>query len=399
LLSGNYLSPHAFDIVLANQMSIRLSRAIVDMPIKVNFVATEVALTNPHIDSDAFSVFLHDWIASKISFKWLKAHYMQWGTYTLSKTPNFSADHPVLRMPLIQHFTGFVDYFTKGQTLHQLIDSKKFPEETAYKALHLLLAKGLLVFSEKIVANDSEHRIKVLKNLQAQVANKNKLEIWDRMVAMAGVSDSEPQLVIAEFKKILGIAPAADQKEAYKIFSELQQIAEEAFRFAQAGNRDQLKEELAKAELEKKIKAARLAEEARAALQKSQFAQAEQLLLKAISLDPSIEKIKIHLIWAQLGRAEGTANKEKVIKDLEVEFMQIPPEERYDAIYPFVMGLFYKAKGEFVAAKKSFEKAYNMDGNLLAARREIAALSAKVKRQEPAKGDLKDLVAGFFKKK
>src|SRR6185312_8009722 len=72
LIHGNLLSPHAFNIALANQMSIRLSRTIVDAKVKVNFVATEVELTHPHIDSEALTLFLHDWIASKMTPNWLK---------------------------------------------------------------------------------------------------------------------------------------------------------------------------------------------------------------------------------------------------------------------------------------------------------------------------------------
>ncbi|PIS11641.1 MAG: hypothetical protein COT73_02875 [Bdellovibrio sp. CG10_big_fil_rev_8_21_14_0_10_47_8] len=192
LISNNLLSPHAFNIALANQMSIRLSRTIVDAALKVNFVTTDVELTHPHIDSDALSIFLHDWIASKISVKWLKAHYMQWGDYSLAKSSTFQPTHPVLMTPLVAHFSGFVDYFTKGQSLHQLMDTKKFPEDTAYKALHLLLAKGLLIFGDRTAVMDPVERLKHLKKLQSQLQGKNNLEAWDLMARIAGVSDTEP---------------------------------------------------------------------------------------------------------------------------------------------------------------------------------------------------------------
>lgn len=401
LISGNLLSPHAFNIALANQMSIRLSRTIVDMPVKINFVATDVELTHPHIDSDAFSVFLHDWIASKIDIEWLKAHYTQWGNYSLAKSPTYQPDHPILKMPLVAHFSGFVDFITKGQTLDQLLETNKFPEDTAFKALHLLLSKGLLIFAGQEIVLDPTERLKAFKRLQAQFSNKNKLEIWDILVGMAGGSDSEPQFVVAEFKKILGSEPPAADRELSKAYKQLKQIGEEALQFSQGGNREKMKEEIAKQEIETKIKAASIFEDAKTALSKSMYSNAITQLGKALSLDPSLERVKLYMIWARLGQMETQGVKPRLLEELEMDLLQVPPEEKFEALYSFVMGLFSKFKNDLPAAKKYFEKAYNLDSNLLAARREIAAIIASQKNQkkDPLNRDLKELVAGFFKKR
>lgn len=399
LIHGNLLSPHAFNIALANQMSIRLSRTIVDAPLKVNFVGTDVELTHPHIDSEALSIFLHDWIAAKISIQWLKAHYVQWAEYPLMKSPNFQAESPILHTPLVSHFNGFVDYMTSGATLHQLMDSRKFPEETAYKALHLLLTKGLLTFGEQIKNLDPVEKAKQLKTLSAQFTGKNKLEIWDIMVRMASGSDSDPQAVINEFKRILGDAPKAADRELYAIHSELMKISEEVHKFAISGNREKMKEDILKAELESKIKANNQLEEAKNALHKAQYSQASVLLDKVSALDPNTEKLKMYKIWARLGQVPNDKLKMQALNEVEMQLMQIPPEEKYDALFSFVMGLYQKAKGDIPASKKSFEKASNIDSNFLAARRELALLNNKDEKKDVFNRDLKDLVSGFFKKK
>jgi DNA-binding response OmpR family regulator len=399
LINGNLLSPHAFNIALANQMTIRLSRTIVDQPVKVNFVATDVEMSNPHIDSEALSVFLHDWVASKIDFDWLKAHYTHWGDHSILKTPAFTPGHPLLKMPLIAHFSGLVEYFTSGPTLDQLMDKKKFPEETAYKALHLFLCKGLLVFGDKREQVDGSERQRALRKLSSQFLGRNQLEIWDILVGMAGGSDSEPQLVITEFKRILGPEPENGNPEITRIYQQLKGMAEEALRFARSGSRDKMKEEMAKLEFETKIKAAGLYDEAKNALLKGQFNQALQGFSKASQMDPTLEKLKLYKIWAQLGYGEPNSIKISALKDLEMDFLQVPPEEKFDALYSFVMGLMNKAKGDLAAAKKAFEKAYNLDNSFIQARREIAALSQKNQKKDVMNRDLKDLVAGFFKKK
>jgi CheY-like chemotaxis protein len=63
LIQNNQLSPHAFDLILMEQMNIRVVKTIMDQKIRVNFAAAEVEMTTPSIDSEALLQYLHDWIA------------------------------------------------------------------------------------------------------------------------------------------------------------------------------------------------------------------------------------------------------------------------------------------------------------------------------------------------
>jgi FixJ family two-component response regulator/tetratricopeptide (TPR) repeat protein len=403
LIQRGLLSPHGFNIGMANQMSIRLSRTITDVPIKVNFVATDVELTVPHIDSDSLSVFLHDWIASKFSLSWLKAHYVQWEDYVLMKTPSFVPEHPILSMPMIAHFTGLTEYFTSGLPLGQLLESKKFPEENSFKALYLLLAKGLLSFNENPVFVGTGE-VQSVKKILAQMQGKNKLEVWDFMVRITDGEQAQPAKIFNDFVRILGPEPLVNlkdplSKEAAKAYLTLKAMAEESFAFSKGGNREKMKEEIARSEIEIKIKASSYFEEGKAALQKAQYSIAGPLFVKAIAADPRLEKIKLYQIWARLGQ-ENPAQKGQILRDVELELMQVPPEEKFDALYSFVMGLYYKSKGDFSEAKKSFEKAINLDIGFIPAKRELSRLlTSNAKPKDVFNRDLKDLVSGFFKKK
>jgi ActR/RegA family two-component response regulator len=399
LITSNLLSPHAFNIAMANQMSIRLSRTIVDLPVKVNFVASEVDLTYPHVDSQALSQFLHDWIASKIDLEWLKAHYTQWFDYSLGKSANFTTDNPILKSPLMNHLPGFVDFITSGESLTKLLDQKKYPEEPAYKALHLLLTKGVIIFTEKVaLSHTPDERIKHLKKLQEQFVGCTKLEAWEIMVGLSGGTESNPNVVLSEFKKLIGSDPVGGPPELQKIFSELNRLADETFTFATGGEKEKAKAELEKKEVENKQKVQGLFEEAKALLQKAQYAQAMGVIAKLKVMDHNLEKIKVLSIWCKLGQLETQAVKEKAIADIEMEIVQIPPEEKFEAAYQFVMGLYHKVKNEHEAAKKFFEKAYHLDSTFLAARREIALLVQKNQGKGKETGkDLSSLVKGFFK--
>lgn len=97
----------------------------------------------------------------------------------------------------------------------------------------------------------------------------------------------------------------------------------------------------------------------------------------------------------------GSKSEKFKIKEIELDLMQVPPDERYDALYPFVLGLFLKAQSDHVGARKSFQKAIALDGSFLMARRELGTLeaAAKPQKQDIFTMDLKQVVSGFFNPK
>lgn len=401
LINNNLLSPHAFNIALANQMSIRLSRTIFDEPIKINFVTSEVELTYPHIDSDSLSSFLHDWIASKISLEWLKTHYMQWGDYKLILSPGFNLTNSVLSTPLLEKTSSILDILTKGVTLNQLMEVQGLDIETTYKSLHLLAVRGLVIFIAQKGDFDDVERRKKLQKIFDELRVKSKLDAFDFVVQLTGCSESDGSFIFDEFIKLLGEEPLPTQKELHQIYVDLKHLVESVIDFGSGESREKLKEEKAKSDIELKIRAASQFEEAKQCLQKSQYQKALSLLQKVNSIDSNVDKIKLHLIWARLGVVtEVGGNRQKIVQEVELELLQVPPEEKFDALYSFVVGLYNKLKGDFITAKKSFEKAINLDSTMIVARRELNSIQAlTMQKTDLMNRDLKDLVSSFFKKK
>lgn len=397
LIQGNLVSPHGFDIVLSNQMSIRLSRTIVDQNVKVNFVPTDVEKTSPSISRELFENFLHDWVASKITTEWFRAHFMQWANARVVKTASFDQRPDILRRPLIANLDGLITKITNGQTLHELIDCKIFPEHTLYKSLHFLLTLGLISFDEGRVLN-SQDRLKLMRKMMQQFTNKNRLEIFDLMSKMTSLPESQSDQVYKEYLTLLGSEPSVTEKELASLYGQLLQIGKGAYDFARSGNRDKMKEELMKGEVEMKLKASTLFDEARNLLQKSQYKEALAMIQKAATLDPKIDKLHLYLAWAKLGTLD-TKNRVQGIKEVDMDLMQIAPEDKFDSVYNFVMGLHSKAKGDSAAARKAFEKAIAMDNSMIVARRELTVLSStNTTKTDLLNSDLKSLVGSLFKK-
>ncbi len=398
LIQNNQLSPHAFDLILMEQMNIRLVRTIVDQKIRVNFASAEVDMSSPSIDADSLSFYLHDWIASKISVGWLKSFYVMWSGNLIVKSPAYREDHPALGMSLIKSLDGLTVKLNNQVSLAQLLDIKGYSEVAVYKAIHFLLTKGLIVFAQKAAFRNAQEQFKVLKKIWAELDGKNSYEIVSYLEM--GSAEESMDAALADFMNLIGIAPEDKSSEVYSVWNKIKKSAEEAVAMSRdTGKVDQLRQASQKTEAEAKIKATTLLEEARKHLQLNQFAKAAQQLAEVAKLNPQVPQLHILSSWAKLGVAIDPARRQYVLKEVELELVQIPPDERYDALFPFVMGLFHKVKGDVVAARRSFDKSVALDGSFIPARREISLLAAAKKNQDVFNMDLKQVVSGFFKKR
>ncbi|MEI7973111.1 MAG: response regulator [Bdellovibrio sp.] len=394
LIQENLVSPHALDQVVLSQMNIRLSQTIRDEKYQINFVDSEIERNRPSITPEIFATFLHDWIAGKLSLQWLKTHFLPWLDSQLMKGPHFSNQHPVLLLPLVRALKGIDEVFEKGLSLNQILDSKKWDEESLYKVLFLLLTKGLIVFKD--TDSQPQDRIRSFQKIQDQVRGKNKLEIFETLSQMLGVSDKDPSQVLSEFRKLLASEPSRDLRLQHQ---QLLRLAEEACDFAKKSNRDRIRKELSKDDVDMRLKAANSYEEAKALLQKSQFRQAFELLKKVSQVDPSFPELKLHLAWARMASVSSDPDRTQILGSIEVDLLQIPPEEKTSSLYHFVMGLNFKYKGDLGIAKKQFEKALFLDPQMMVARREMNLLkTVGAEKKNVMDRDLKDLVGSFFKK-
>ncbi|WP_413557528.1 response regulator [Bdellovibrio sp. HCB209] len=402
LIQNNQLSPHAFDLILMEQMNIRLVKTIVDEKIRVNFASAEVDMSNPSIDADALSYYLHDWIASKLSLNWLKSFYMIWTGNVIAKSPTYTDDHPALSMSMIKSLDGLMAKIDGETTINKLLDVKGYTEVGVYKAVHFLLTKGLIVFAQKAAFENPEVQLKSLQKIWANMEGKNGFEIVSYMES--GTMGSSLENVLEEFLNVLGPEPVDQKSEVAVLWRKIKKEAEDAVLVAQDSNKaTQFRQEAQRSEAENKLKANSMMEDVKKALQYTQYAKAMTMVNEIAKLNPQQAQLHLYSTWAKLGvamTADGV-RRAALSKEVEMEMMQIPPDERYDALYPFVMGLFQKIRGDYAGARKQLEKAVAMDGSFMSARRELSTLGAAVKagKQDVFNMDLKQMVSGFFKKK
>lgn len=398
LIQANQLSPHAFDLILAEQMNIRLSRTINEEKIRINFASTEVEMASPYIDSESLMSFLHDWIASKVSVNWLKSLYMMWAGYVIVPGPAFSRDNPAFSTSLVNSLEGFLEKIDKRMTLNQFLSIPGYNEKAVYKGVHFLLTRGQILFEQKASFSSEEEQLLAIKKIYTDTNALNDFGMLEYMEAST-LGSGEARVICNEFLGLLGEMPENRESEAYKLWTKIRQKAEVSA--ANAGDmrqRTQFREAAARNDAEAKLKANRLMEEAKQALQYNQFAKASEILTQVYQLNPQMQQFHLLSAWAKLGMVDP-GRRVFQLKEIELELMQVPPDERYDAVFPFVIGLFNKSKGDLVGARKSLEKSIALDPSFIAARRELGQLDSQNKKQDILRMDLKEMVSGFFKKK
>jgi hypothetical protein len=398
LVQSNQLSPHAFDLMLAQQMNVRLSRTITEEKVKINFASAEVERVSPHLDAEDLTEFLHDWIASKISVAWLKSLYLMWSGYIVVLSPNADKNNRAYSMQLPKSLDGLLNRLGAKLTLSQLLSLPGYNEKTVYKAVHFLLTKGLILFEQKSSFASAEEQLQAVRKIASEIQGRNNFEIMSYMEA-ATLSAEQGESVLDDFVALLGPMPGDQRSEFYKTWSQIKIRVEDAVRASSdQKQRTQFRETSARTEAEGKLKANQMIEEVKQALQLNQFGKAQTLLTEIVKLYPEIPQLHIFAAWTKLGAMDGAKKTPLQLKEVELELMQIPPDERYDSLFPFVVGLFNRSKGDIVGARKSFEKSIALDPSFIVARRELNLLGNQ-KKQDLLSMDLKDMVSGFFKKR
>ncbi len=395
LIDSCKLSPHAFDLILGEQMNVRLTRTIVDGQVKVNFVATEVENVPAAIDSEQLLIYLHDWVASKLPISWLESLYLMWSGQKILTTAAWKSDHPVMKTSFVKRLSQFPQKIEAGVSLTELLSLDGYDSVSVHKALHLMLLKGVIIFSAEKMVLDSVAQRKHLKKIQSQLQDKDSSEVLELFQEL--LKDKPDTIWLDEFIGFVG--PAPEDPEVLKIWKNVKDRFEKAIRI----HWDQSSQEITKIRKNEKSQQ-RLAsmqklDEVKALLQLNQFSKASDLI-KAIKNINDVPGGRLYKAWIQIGTMTA-ARKSVEMKEVELELMQIPPDERYDSFYLYVMGLYLKAKGDLSGAKKAFEKSVAINPTFIVAKREITMLDSLVNqpKQDIFNMDLKDVVAGFFKKK
>lgn len=403
LIKDNILSPHAFDLLLSEQMNISLSRTIQAQKIRINFAPDDTEMKYPNIGPNELLPFLHDWIASKIPGRWLQSQFTFWSNNVIDLGPAYSEDHAGLQTTLVKSTREIFLDIKKGTTINKLNHSKKYDQETLNKVILFLMTSRVIVFSDIILNSTEEEQLINLKNIQTSFHGRSPFEIFQIMQSSTMNSNS-PEEIVQEYLYTLGPEPNSMRPECYQLWHRVYNTIQEAL----GAVKDKEKhaaflQAKRKSDEQTLVRAKARMDEARKEAINGNFPAALDLINEVHRLNPSTYQCHLVSAWIRLG-CVSDLNRDKLMAEVELEMAQVPPDEKYDYLYPFVQGLFAKEKGELGQAKKLFEKSLSLKRDFEPVQEQLYGPKNKnvsvVTSNEDFDGKtfIKELVGGIFRR-
>lgn len=393
LVDASALSPHAIQVVLREQMAIRLSQLITHESYEINFKeAQEGAAPDVTIASRELRAYYHDWIYSKLSSHWITSLYMTWMDHEVYATHRLEWFDEIIFLPLFQSF-GEIPKVVDGQkTLQEILDYFESDSAKAVKVIHYMLVIGMIYFSE-----DPSPKASLLER-------KSRLKkIWEEM------KDKD-------YYDVLGIPKSASQKQILQGYHELakvfhpdkfpqdiapdfRELVDNVFNRITSAyetlkdetRRQEYKVALDKGHTEQILKSEENFEVGRKLLEHRRFDDAVKVFEVAAEVRGRRSDMNIYLAWAKLKSSQAKSPSDEFLKTLFEQINEVPMEDRHVPEYFFVKAMFYRLIDNREKSKSNFKRALSLDPTFLEAKRELNVLRSMPSRKDT---NILDLTVG-----
>ncbi len=403
LVEANVLSPHAIQIVMAEQQGLRLSKTVSDSGVKVNFVESDELRGDAVTDRAIYTELLNEWLVSKIKLDWLKSSYLPWMRYNLKTNTEFVENHRVFSIPVVQRTPDLMKYLLSKQTLEQALADSDVPEEHFYPALHALMVSRVIRFGEAVNTTDTSSQKKRLSRL---IIDLEKQNYFERLHVISKAKEADIKRSYHELAKILhpDKLPSETPNEIRELTKKCFALISVAYEtLSDQSKKDHYILELEKGKASAILEAEQMIESARPLLTKGDFKKAKELLDIATKMAAPTSEARLLSMWARMKTTPPAMNAAVTVQ-IRDELGQIPPEDRHTPTFYFVRGLNLRMGGDLENAKKNLAHAVSLDPDFIDAKREMmvaknAKPAAKDMSGDLLRGDLKDVVGMLFKKK
>jgi CheY-like chemotaxis protein len=394
LVDANLLSPHAIQIVMAEQQGIRLGKIVCNTSVRISFVETEELREEANIDVPMLNDIFNDWATSKFPVDWIKTFYTPWVRHKIVPGPDPSEMNRTLSGPAVLRASKILPMLTKSQTIESLQTESGLSDHDLYAAFHNLFLGGYIRFGEEVKTTDIQVQRKRLKKLEQDLERQNYFE---RMGVSPKAKDVEIKRAYHELAKTVhpdrldADAPIDVRDLARKCFNLIQEANEI---LSNPTARENYLLELEQGRAEKILEAEQMMEQARSCLEKGDIRRAKEILEHAVLNVPITTDLRLLLMWAQI-KSMGGDKDDVLIEKLREQLSSIPPEDRHNSVYFFVKALVLKASGELESAKRSLEQAIGIEPNFVDAKRELNVIGLQIGQDKPVdllRGDLKDVL-------
>lgn len=377
LVHQNLISPHVIDLINAEQMAIRLSYLITENSYRVKYKTEQIPVHPGAIDINLLTSFMVDWLNSKFTTPWLEKFYIPWYENPFVLHPDLTKQHPIFLSETLIQTPQLKDILQNGESLSSLEKKTHLPNGNLYRAIHLLLMRGLLQFDATVKQEDIGGKISRLKNLWADMQNQDYFQILGINQKAKG---SEIKKNFHEIAKLFhpDKLPPESPEDLRSLTKNIFSLMTRAYETLNDSHRKKKYiQELEQGQAELRLQAEALFEEAKDHLNYRRPQAAKTILDKAMRICPPTSEILLHHLWALVATLSETEDKEKALLQINNELNKVPPEDRHDATYYFVKGIFQKQIGEVKMAINNLKHAISLRPNFIEAKRELNILKLK----------------------
>ena len=399
LIGENYVSPHAIDIVLKEQIMWRMRRLIADSQMELNFVSSDEVVPVVTINNNDLTNFFSETIDRTLRTDWLRTHYLPitQNIIALAEDQMSTVDR-IKHLPFVSRiYPALEGPLNKGTTIEELLAQHNEHDEAILKVLHFFNILNCLKFTQVQKNANLAHQINRLTKLEGELERKNYFE---RLGVSRSAKEGDIKRAYFDLAKVLHPDKLGDgtpervQELSQKVFAKIQ-VAYDTLK--KENRREAYLRELEVGQAEKLIQADQLIEHAKNHLAKGENKQANEKLKQARSLNPDSAETLILSIWCDLKAAKNPS--ERLLKDLEKRLQQVPLQARDTPNYYHTRGLFHMTLGDTPKAIKYFKTALSLDSSFINSRRELSKLETKKEPTNIFQADIKDVVGMLFKRR
>lgn len=400
LIDANALSPHAIQIVLTEQLAIRVSKSIQNHPVELRLSSEPTQDESSSLGSHEMSQAMHDWVSSKLSYQWLSDFYLQWLDAPVKITSDIQHISERKHLPLFEDNSGWLAKIDGKKSLQDLLATEPDKELERLQALHFGILEGIFYFDPSRPSTVNFQCLKRrLEGINKGFADKNYFEWLGLTPSATSKEISKSYLEMAKNfhpDKLPLDCPAEITDLAKKVFAKVT----EAYDLLKSDEeRKNYKNELEQGSASDNLKAEMQFEQALSLVGRGQYKEAEELLEKMKKYKVFVGQIRIHLIWSKIKAHNQRSFSTVQLNEIKMLLSQIPPEDRHCAPFFYVKALYAKGMGDYKKAHNFFRNAIAVDPSMADAKRDLAILVKELELQRKSSGDWSNMVSRMFKAK
>lgn len=397
LVETNCISPHSIQIIMVEQMKIRIGQLIQDTTYSATLTSEETLPHDMSIDTESFYLLLDNWVKTKLDPKWLEEHLLELSHHFLSGISPLLNGESI--SPLV--FSELEKLSQMEAPLQRLLEKTNGEAKESYPDIYLMiLSRKIHLRSSGLKDKPYSLQIRRLKEL---IALSDEQTYYERLRINRSATIDEVNSAHLKLTQLLNYtnAPVGSPKELGQLSRKMISLLEEARRIlSDADRREQYLSKLTQSDSTTHHTKVDL-DVGYSALISGDYKRALKIFESMAKTPSNYDKWGLYYLWAEI-----KCNKEPdedFIKRVQRELLKIPIPytPMRHSHYHIVKGLCYKLCEDYIQAKNCFEHAYGIDPTIPEIKREIRSVNQLIRDQEDLSKNsrINTFISSILKKK